>query len=428
MTTQDAAATAARPSLWRNRDFLKFWSGETLSLFGTQITVLALPLTAVITLNAQPEELGILRFLQMVPYLLFGPLFGVWVDRHRRRPAMIGANIVRMVLVGLVPLLSAFGALNLPLLLAITFGVGMAAVLFDVSWMSFVPTLVREPDYLVEANAKLATTSATADAAGPGVAGSLVNLLSAPIAIAANAVTFLGSVLSLLLIRTGEMPPAPRARRRPGTELAEGLRFVLGNQYIRWVAAVGGLANFFVSATQPMFILYAVRTQHLPPSVLGLILTIGACGGIMGGLMSQRLLRRLRLGHVYAGSLILTFVPSLLLPGASGPAWVVDVLFTAAWFLSFTGLSTVNIVIMSLRQTVTPPAMMGRMNAAVRAVMFGLGALGGPVAGLIAAEAGVRGALWVSTSASAVFVLSVVFSPVSRLRTMPAAAVDRAVA
>ncbi|GAA2707141.1 MFS transporter [Micromonospora olivasterospora] len=419
MTTQDTAVARTRPSLWHNSDFLKFWSGETLSLFGTQITVLALPLTAVITLNAQPEELGILRFLQMVPYLLFGPLFGVWVDRHRRLPAMISANVTRMILIGLVPLLAAFDALNVPLLLAITFGVGMAAVLFDVSWMSFVPTLVREPEYLVEANAKLTTTAATADAAGPGVAGSLVNLLTAPVAIAANAVTFLGSVLSLLLIRTREPVPSTPAKRRPGTELVEGLRFVVGNQYVRWVAVVGGMANFFMSATQPMFILYAVRIRDVPPSVLGLMLTIGACGGILGGLMSQRLLSRLRLGYVYAGGLIMAFVPSLLLPAASGPAWVVYALFTAAWFLAFVGLSIVNILIMSLRQTVTPPAIMGRMNAAVRAVMFGLGALGGPIAGAIAAQAGVRGALWVSTSASALFVLSVLVSPVSRLRTMP---------
>ncbi len=194
MTTQTPASTdgtAAGPSLWRNRDFLTFWSGETFSLFGAQITVLALPLTAVITLDAQPEELGVLRFLQMIPYLLLGPLFGVWVDRHRRRTAMIGANTLRLVLIGLVPLLAWLGRLDMPWLLVITFGVGIGAVLFDISWMSFVPTLIRDPDYLVDANSKLATTSASADAVGPGLAGSLVNLLTAPVAMAVNAGTYL---------------------------------------------------------------------------------------------------------------------------------------------------------------------------------------------------------------------------------------------
>jgi MFS family permease len=161
--------------------------------------------------------------------------------------------------------------------------------------------------------------------------------------------------------------------------------------------------------------------------VLGLILSIAATGGILGGLLSQRLLRRLRLGHVYAAALAVGFVPSLLLPAAGGPAWLQDTLFTVTWFLGYLGISVVNIVIMSLRQTVTPPSMLGRMNAAARAVMFGLGAIGGPLAGLIAAQSSVRGSLWVSTAASAVFVFGgVLFSPVSRLRTMPPRAADAA--
>ncbi|SCG34856.1 MFS transporter [Micromonospora rifamycinica] len=419
--------TVVRRSLWHNRDFVTFWSGETLSLFGTQITVLALPLTAVITLDAQPEQLGILRFLQMVPYLLFGPLFGVWVDRHRRRTAMIGANVVRMVLIGLIPVLAGLGQLNMPVLLMITFCVGMGAVLFDISWMSFVPTLIRDPGYLVDANSKLAATSATADAAGPGVAGALVNLLSAPVAMAANAVTYLGSVISLLLIRTEEKPPPATVKRRIRTELAQGFAFVARNRLVRWIALVGGLANFFLSATQPMFILFAVREQDVPSSMLGLIFSIGAGGGIIGGMICRRLIERLHLGRVYAGALCVAFVPALLLPAASGPTLVLGVLYTVAWFLGSLGLTMVNIVIMSVRQNVTPPSLLGRMNAAVRAVMFGLGALGGPVAGLIAATAGVREALWISTGCSGVFVLcGVALSPLTRMRTMPGAATDPA--
>lgn len=417
----------ARQSLWHNRDFVTFWSGETLSLFGTQITVLALPLTAVITLDARPEQLGVLRFLQMVPYLLFGPLFGVWVDRHRRRTAMIGANVVRMVLIGLIPVLAGLGQLNMPLLLVITFTVGMGAVLFDISWMSFVPTLIRDPEYLVDANSKLAATSATADAAGPGVAGSLVSLLTAPVAMAANAVTYLGSVISLLLIRTEETPPPAVGKRRIRTELAQGFRFVGGDRLLRWIALVGGLANFFLSATQPMFILFAVRERDIPSSVLGLIFSIGACGGIIGGIACRRLIKRLHLGRVYAGALCFGFVPSLLLPAASGPTFVLGILYTVAWFLGSFGLTMVNIVIMSVRQSITPPSLLGRMNAAVRAAMFGLGALGGPIAGFIAATAGVHEALWISTGCSAVFVLcGVALSPLTRLRAMPETATDPA--
>ncbi|AXI76782.1 MFS transporter [Peterkaempfera bronchialis] len=428
MTTHETAAperAAARPSLWRNREFLTFWSGETLSLFGTQITVLALPLTAVITLDAQPDEVGLLRFLQMVPYLFFGPIFGVWVDRHRRRTAMIGANTLRLALIGLIPLLSWLDQLDMPRLMLITFGVGVGAVLFDISWMSYVPTLIRDPDYLVEANSKLATTSATADAAGPGLAGSLVNLLSAPIAMAANAGTYLGSVVSLLLIRTREPQPPAVAERRIRTDLVEGLKFVAGNRLVRWIAAVGGLANFFLSATQPMFILYAVRDRHVPTSVLGLIFSVGACGGIVGGILCRRLTQRLSLGRLYACALAAAFIPMLLLPAAAGADVLVEVLFTIAWFLGALGLTTVNILIISVRQNVTPPAFLGRMNAAVRAVMFGLGALGGLLAGLLAQQTGAHQTLWVSTVGSAVFVLcGVLLSPLSRLREMPGAEVE----
>ncbi|MGC5050476.1 MFS transporter [Micromonospora sp. DT48] len=417
--------TTVKKSLWHNKDFLRFWSGETFSLFGAQITILALPLTAVLTLDARPEELGVLRFLQMVPYLLFGPLFGVWVDRYRRRTAMIGANVVRMVLIGLVPVLAGLGHLNMPLLLMITFCVGMAAVLFDISWMSFVPTLIRDPDHLVDANSKLAATSATADAAGPGVAGSLVNLLTAPVAMAANAATYLGSVISLLLIRTEETPPPATAKRRIRTELAQGLSFVARDRLLRWIALVGGLANFFISATLPMFILFAVRDREIASSVLGLTFSIGACGGIIGGIVCRRLITRLRLGRVYAGGLCVAFIPTVLLPAANGTPFVLGVLYTVAWFLGSLGLTIVNIVIMSVRQNITPPSLLGRMNAAVRAVMFGLGALGGLVAGFIAAEVGVREALWISTGGSVVFVLcAVALSPLTRLRTMPQTAAD----
>lgn len=412
---------AARPSLWHNRDFVTFWSGETLSLFGAQITALGLPLTAVLTLGSGPQQLGLIKFLQMVPYLVFGPVFGVWVDQHRRRPAMLLANSVRMVLIGAVPLLYWLGRLNSPLLLGITFGVSSAAVLFDVSWMSFIPSLVKDRAGLVEANAKLGASASAADASGPGVAGVLISVLAAPGAMVVNAVTYFGSVVSLLLMRTPEpQPPTPAERRALLTELADGLRFVVGNRHLRAVAVVGGACNLVIAATEPIFVLYAVRSRGVPASALGLVLSIGAAGGVVGALSAGRLINRLPPGRVYVLALCLAFPSLLLIPLAGGPRLAVEALFTLAFFVSLSGIALVNVLILTLRQTITPPAFLGRMNAAMRAVMFGLGAVGGPAAGVLAVQFGLRTTLWVFGAAGVAFTVSAFFSPVARLREMPA--------
>jgi len=406
-------------SLWRNPDFLKFWLGETLSLYGTQITTLALPLTAVLVFNAGPEEVGLLRFLQLVPYLAFALLFGVLVDRMRQRPIMIFANTVRMVLIGLVSVLAVLDRLDLPVLLVIAFGIGTASVLFDVSWMSYLPALIKHRKHLVEANAKIATTSASADAAGPGVAGVLVGALTAPVVMAVDAASYLVSVVSLILIRTPEKPPSRTgAERRLIPELVEGLRWVFGNVYLRFLAFVGASCNFFTIATATMFLLYAVRDKGIEPEELGLIFSLGAVGGLTGSLVSGWLIRRLTVGTAYLGSLTAVFLGPLLIPLAGGPQLFTQGMFVASFFLTYAGLAVSNVLILSLRQTVTPPALMGRMNAAMRTLMFGGGSIGGPASGLLAGAIGLHGALWVIGIGAAAMLVPVALSPVSRLREM----------
>lgn len=416
--------TLAAParSLWHHPDFLKFWAGETLSLYGAQITLLALPLTAVLVFDATPAEVGLLRFLQLIPYLAFALLFGVWIDRTRRRPVMIGANALRMVLIGLVPALAALDRLSLPTLLVIAFAVGTASVLFDVSWMSYVPALVKGRQ-LVEANAKLGVTSASADTAGPGLAGALVSALTAPIAMIVDAASYLVSVVSLVLIRTPEpAPPATAQRRRLIPELVEGLRWVFGNVYLRFLAFVGAACNFFSIATATMFLVYAVRERSVPPAELGLIFTLGAAGGLAGSLVAASLIRRYPIGSVYFWALSAVFAGPLLIPIAGGPRPLADGMFIASFFISYSGLAVANVLILSLRQTVTPPNLMGRMNAAMRTLMFGGGALGGPAGGLLAGVIGLHGALWVIGIGALAMLPPVFLSPVSRLREMPPAA------
>ncbi|MGW1892092.1 MFS transporter [Streptomyces sp. NPDC002004] len=423
--TETATATVAEaesppPSLWHNRDFLVFWAGEALSLYGTQITNLALPLTAVLVFEVGPEQLGLLRFAQLVPFLALALVFGVWVDRVRKRPVMLGANLVRMVLIGLVPLLYHFDLLTLPLLYALALGVGVAAVLFDVSWMSYVPVLVKDRRSLLEANTKLNATLSSADVAGPGIAGTLVSAFSAPFAMAANSVSYVVSVLSLLIIRAPEpAPPAPETKRQLRTELAEGLRWVFGNRWLRSIALVGCSCNFFLTMVQSLFLLYAVRDRDLSAATVGFVMSAAAVGGLLGALVSGMVVRRLTVGTAYRVSVSIIFLGPLLVAAAGGPRWLLVGLFVASFFLEYFGSSVSNVIIVSLRQTITPQKLMGRMTAAMRMLLYGGGALGGPVGGLLAGMTGLHGALWIAGLLSAAMLIPIILSPVGKLRSMP---------
>jgi MFS family permease len=405
-------------TLWRNIDFRKFWLGETLSLYGTQVSMFALPVTALL-LNAGPRQMGILRSAELFPYLAFALIFGVWIDRMRLRPIMIAANVARMLLIGSVPLMAWLGVLNLDILMVIAFAVGTASVAFDVTWMSYLPVLIKDRRFLVEANSKLGVTSASADAAGPGLAGLLVQLLRAPYALAVNAATYLVSLLSLILISAPEpRRPVPATKRRLRAELAEGLRFVFGDGRLRSIALVGFAANFVLTGHSSLFLLYAVRSG-LAPGTVGGILSAGAVGGVVGAALARRIIARFAPGTIYGFAFTAVFVAPLLIPAASGAAPVLVAMFIGTYLLSYTGLSLANVLVLSLRQALTPTALLGRMNSAMRTLLFGGGALGGIVAGQLAGQFGLRTGLWILACASALVVVPVVLSPAGRLRRMP---------
>ncbi|MBM9506828.1 MFS transporter [Actinacidiphila acididurans] len=409
-------------TLWRNTDFLKFWSGEALSLFGTQITSLALPLTAVIAFDASAEAVGLLRFLQLVPYLFLALVFGVWVDRGRRKPIMMAANAVRMLLIALIPLLWHLHHLSMSGLLVIACVVGVFSVLFDVSWMSFVPTLVKDSRHYVEANQKLGVTQSTTDVAGPGVAGVLIGWLGPPTAMVLDAVSYLASLAGLLLIRTPEpVPPrSDQAKRHLGRELLEGVRWVFGHGVLRSLAVLAPFTNFSLTCVQTLFLLYGVRDRGLSPEAVGLVFSCSSVGALLGALMSRSVLRRYPVGPVYGLALAAIYTAPLLLPLAGGPRPVVIALFILSLLISYFGSGLSNVTQLSLRQTITPGSLMGRMNAAFRTLLFGGGALGGLFGGLIGGAIGLRPGLTVVAICSAAMVVPIALSPVVRLRAMPA--------
>ncbi|TVL89309.1 MFS transporter [Streptomyces sp. SAJ15] len=408
-------------SLWRNRDFRRFWLGETLSLLGSQVTNLALPLTAISAFDATDEQVGVLRFLQLVPFLGLALVFGVWVDRARRRRVMLGANLARLALLTLVPVLYWLDALSMGSLLVIACAIGVATVLFDVSWMSYVPTLVREPKHYVEASAKMSVSSSAADVAGPGLAGALVSAVTAPVALIVDAFSYLVSVVSLLLIRTPEPRPEPPAeRRRLSVELREGLRWVLKNPVLRSLALIGFCCNFSMITVWTMFLLYGTRDLHFASTTLGTIFAIASVGGLIGAVLSRRIIRRFRLGRVYLVAQSALLLGPLLIVAAAGPRPVMVGMCVLSFFVTYLGLGVAGVIIVSLRQTSTPQSMMGRMTAVFRTLLFGGSALGGLFAGLLSGRIGAEGALTVAAWGSAAVVIVIVLSPVSRLRELPA--------
>jgi MFS family permease len=408
-------------ALGRNPDFLKFWAGEAVSLVGTQVTLLALPLTAVLTLHAGPAQIGTLRFLQLVPFLVFALLFGVLVDRVRRRPLMIVANASRAVLIGLVPALALMDALHMIVLYAVAFGIGVGAVLFDVCWMSYVPTLVRNRQNLMAANARLGSTASGAEVAGPGIAGAVVAAVTAPVALAIDAVSYLASVVSLLLIRTPEARPttAGDGRRHLLAEIGEGLRYVFGNPYLRVLALLGASYNFFLTFIETLFLVYAVRDLTFDPGLIGLVLSAGAVGGLLGAALSNLLTRCFGLGRVYTAAAVVGFVSPALIPAAAGSRPLVLAMLVSAFFLTSFGIGIANVIVISLRQAVTPGHLLGRMNAGMRTLMFGLAALGAPAGGFLGVGLGLRPSLWIACVGSALAVIPVFFSLIPRLRVLP---------
>ena len=422
----EAAAPSPRESLWRNGDFLRFWLGETLSLLGAQVTSLALPLTAIYAFHATDEQVGLLRFLQLVPYIGLALLFGVWVDRVRRRRVMLAANLTRMVLLALIPILHWLGVLGIGSLLVIACAVGVASVLFDVSWMSYVPTLVKDPKHYVEAGSKMGISSSAADVAGPGLAGVLVGVLTAPVALIVDAFSYLVSVVSFLLIRTREPRPEPPAERHLPTELRDGLRWVFGNPILRALALVGFCCNFSMVTVWTMFLLYGTRDLNLASTTLGGIFATASVGGLLGAVISRKLIGRFPLGTVYSVAQSALLLGPALIVLAVGPRPVMVGMFTLSFFVTYLGLGVAGVIIVSLRQTSTPQSMMGRMTAVFRTLLFGGGALGGLSAGLLAGEIGPKAALTVAAVGSAAVAVALVVSPVSRLRDMPAAVQDPA--
>jgi MFS family permease len=405
-------ASAPRPTLWRHRDFMLLWGGQTVSEMGSAVTQLALPLTAVVVLSATTFQVGLLTSAATLAFALIALPAGAIVDRRAKRGLMIWCDVARMLIIGSVPLAAALHLLTMGQLYAVAITAGVCTVFFDVSYQSYLPVLIPKED-LVDGNGKLGATMSFAQVTGPGLGGGLVGLLGAAGAMTADAISYAVSVASLLAIRAHEEPQRPE-HRRLRAEIAEGLSFVLRHPILRKIVACTGTANLFGSMATALEIIFLVRVLHVRPADTGLLIAITALGGVAGGALSGRLARRIGSARIIWFSILVLSLPTLLVPLAE-PGWRIA-LFAAGWAAnSFTAV-VYNVAQVSYRQAICPPHLLGRMNAAVRWVVWGTLPLGGLLGGTLGALLGVRPTLWISFVGSWAAGWWVFFSPLRRMR------------
>jgi MFS family permease len=405
--------------LMANRDFVKLWAGETVSLIGTQVTQFAMPLVAVLTLNASVLEVGILNALRFVPVVLLSLFAGVWLDRRRRRPILICCAFGNALLIGLVPIASVTGLLSIGLLYVVTTLVGLLNMVFDVGALSFVPQLV-EQRHLSQANSRLQASGAVAGISGPGLAGLLIGLITAPITLSVDAVSYLASALGLIAITRREPEPeVPQERQSVGRSIAEGLRAVYGSNVLRALLAQSAALNLFFGAVMTVFVVYAVRDLGLTPFKLGLVLGASAVGALSGALLATRLRMALGLGRSLVVNTIVMAAAPLLMIVPRGAGLASMAILICSHLCYGINISMFNVAAITLRQTVTPRRVLARMNASYRMVLFGVPLFGALMGGLLGTAVGLRTALIISLIAMTSPAAWIFFSPVFRLREMP---------
>jgi MFS family permease len=413
----------AKKSLWRHRDFLLLWGGQTVSEFGDQVSRLALPLLAVTVIGASTFEVSVLGLLGSLVFLLLSLPAGVVVDRTVKRPLMLWCDIGRTAVMASVPLAAILWHVTLWQLYAVAAAAGVLSVFFDVAYQSYLPTLVGRGQF-VDGNGKLSTTQELARITGPSSAGALIGVLGAGRTVIGDAASFAVSALSLLLIRTPEprsgtdqVPGAERVGFR--TAMREGLSFVLREPILRKIVACTGTSNFFGQASTAIGVVFLVRTLHASPAVVGAVYALSAVGGLVGGLLAGRLARRFGSARMIWLAMVVPG-PLYLLEPLAQPGWGISLYVIGG--VAFSAMAiTYNVGQVSYRQAICPPELLGRMNASVRWIVWGTIPFGALLGGGLGTWIGLRPTLWVCVLGEWSASLWLVFSPLRRMRDVPAA-------
>jgi MFS family permease len=398
---------------------MNLWSAETVSQLGSQVTLLALPLTAILVLRASAFEIGLLGTVQFLPFLLVGLPAGVWVDRLHRRPILIIGDLGRAVALASIPLASAWDLLTLGQLYVVAFTTGVLTVFFDVAYMAYLPSLVGR-EQLIEGNSKLEISRSTAQIAGPGLAGGLMGLFTAPGAIALDAVSYVGSAILVLLIRGQEPPPASPAqagRSRMRSDIAEGLRYVSGHHLLRGIAACTAISNLFGQMTEVALLLFAIRELGMGPGSIGVAFSVASVAALVAAFTAGRASHWIGVGPVIAATPPMAAAAGLILPFATRST-ALAVLIIWGLVVSFASV-LYNVTQGSLRQAITPEPLQGRMNATMRFIVWGTIPLGALLGGALGDIIGLRPTLIVSAVGGLTAMAPVLLSGVRDVRRIP---------
>ena len=403
-----------RSPLWRDRGFVDLWAANGISQLGEQVSILAIPLTALFVLKRGALEVALLRAFSAVPFLLFSLPAGVWIDRMRRRPLMIAADVGRALSLATIPIAYWLGDLTLVQLYVVAVIHGTLTVVFDVSYLSFLPGLVSR-ERLNEANAKLLGTQAVAQVIGPTLAGALIGAVGAAVAVVANSVTYAASGAFVLHIRGREEMPEP-ARTRKRDELLEGIRYVFGQPNLRTLTVWTSLWNLFTSGFFAIEVVYFVRTLHWSATKIGIVLALASSGLLLGAAVNERLARRFGLGRMIAYSGVVYSALTAAVPGA--PRAHAALVIVVTGFVASTVGFFANVNQLTYRQAITPTRLLGRMNSIVRLMYWGTIPAGSALAGVVAGPLGLRTTLIATAIGATVACIPIMVSPI-RGATVP---------
>jgi MFS family permease len=410
----------SRQGLWYHKDFLKFWLGETISAFGSQVTAFALPITAALTLHATPIQMGLLSFLAFAPMLFLSLFAGVAVDRLPRRPVLIIASLGQAITIGTIPFVALLHLLRLEYLYLIALLSGCLTVFFEVAYQAYLPSLV-EQEQMLEGNGKLEASHAFAQMVGPGFAGWIIQLITAPLALLIDACSFLISALFLCWIRKPEPQKEPHKTELVVLkEISEGLKIVLQNRILWSIAACNGTINLFNSAIMSIAVLYIVRDLKIAPILYGFITGMGSLGALLGSFSAKYLARRFGIGPVIVSSALLYGIGGLLLPLASISTMLAIPFLMLSWFVQSLTLIVFNITQISLRQCLIPRRLQGRLNASMRFLICSALPVGSLLGGVSGEAIGLLPTIIFASTGMFFAFLWVLFSPVASLQEQPA--------